>query len=82
MKTDGVLREELWTANGLYSTAIRHIIGCLRKAADHAENEQQRHVIALLISLYETCDLHTFDEYSSQVLKEQEGMVGFINGCI
>ena len=82
VKTDGVLREEFWTANGLYSPAIRHIIGCLRKAADHAENEQQRHVIALLISYYETGDLHTFDEYSIQWLKEQEGMVDFINGFI
>ena len=82
VKTDGALREELWTANGLYSPAIRHIIGCLRKAADHAENEQQRHVIALLISYYETGDLHTFDEYSIQWLREQAGMVDFINGFI
>lgn len=82
VKTDNGLKEELWTANGLYSAAIKHIIDCLRKASDYAENEQQKHVISLLVNYYETGDLHTFDEYSIEWLKEQEGMVDFINGFI
>ena len=79
---DGRLEEHVWKADGLYANAIRHIIYWLRKASAVAENEQQHHVIELLISYYETGDLHRFDDYSIAWLQCLEGKVDFINGFI
>lgn len=82
VKTDGVLREEKYTTTGLYAPAIRQIVYWLGKAADYAENEQQRELIALLIRYYETGDLRLFDQYSIKWLQEQQGDIDFINGFI
>lgn len=82
VKRDGQLQEEVCRVGGRYGAAITKIIFWLSKAADVAENDQQRKVIRLLISYYQTGDLHLFDEYSIEWLKEQEGMVDFINGFI
>ena len=45
VKTDGQLVEEVWSSNGRYGNAIRHIVWWLQKAAGVAENEEQREVI-------------------------------------
>ena len=82
VKKDGVVEEEVWTANGLYANAIRHIVFWLKKAAHVAESRQQRRVIELLISYYETGDLRTFDEYSIEWLQCLDGKIDFINGFI
>ena len=82
VKANGQVKEQVWKADGLYANAIRHIIYWLRKAATVAENEQQRHVIELLIGYYETGDLHIFDEYSIAWLQCLDGKVDFINGFI
>ena len=82
VKTDGALREEKYTTTGLYAPAIRQIVYWLGKAADYAENEQQRELIALLIRYYETGDLRLFDQYSIKWLQEQQGDIDFINGFI
>ena len=54
VKENGEVKELVWSANGRYANAIRHIVYWLRKAAEVAENEQQRKVIDLLISYYES----------------------------
>ena len=82
VKTARGLKEERWTVNSRYGKAIRKIIFYLEKAAEVAENDQQRKVIALLIDYYRTGNLKRFDEYSVEWLKEQEGRVDFINGFI
>ena len=79
---DGHLKEEVWSADGRYANAIRHIVCWLRKAAQVAENEQQQHVIELLIDYYETGDLHRFDDYSIEWVKCLDTKVDFINGFI
>ncbi|MBO7139606.1 MAG: dihydrofolate reductase [Prevotella sp.] len=79
---DGHIEEHVWKADGLYGNAIRHIVYWLRKASSVAENEQQRHVIELLISYYETGDLKLFDDYSIAWLQCLDGKVDFINGFI
>ena len=81
-KVDGQLTELVWKEGGLYGSAIEHIIYWLDKARNAAENEQQLKVIDLLIEYYKTGDLELFDQYSIEWLKEQEGMVDFINGFI
>ncbi|MDE6013123.1 MAG: dipeptidyl peptidase 3, partial [Prevotella sp.] len=68
--------------DGRYGQAIRQIVYWLQKAADVAENEQQKNVICLLIKYYQTGNLHTFDEYSIQWVKCLGTKVDFINGFI
>ena len=82
VKSDKGLEEKVWKENGAYGEAIRHIIYWLDKAKGVAENQQQQRVIDLLIGYYRTGDLHLFDEYSIEWLKEQAGNVDFINGFI
>ena len=82
VKEDGEIKELVWSANGCYAQAICHIIYWLRKACEVAENEQQRKVLNLLISYYESGDLLTFNKYCIEWLKEQDGDIDFINGFI
>lgn len=82
VKGDRGLEEKVWKENGEYGEAIRHIIHWLDKVKSVAENQQQQRVIDLLIKYYRTGDLHLFDEYSIEWLKEQAGNVDFINGFI
>ena len=79
---DGSLQEVVWKKDGLYGSAINHIIYWLNEARKEVENEKQRHVIDLLVKYYETGDLHVFDQYSIEWLKEQEGQIDFVNGFI
>ena len=82
VKEDGEVREVVWSANGRYANAIRHIVYWLHKAAGVAENEQQRKVIELLISYYESGDLQTFNQYCIEWLQEHDSAIDFINGFI
>ncbi len=81
-KRDGQLFEDVWSTNGRYANALRHIVYWLRKAAEVAESDSQREVIGKLITYYETGDLRTFDDYSISWLQCLEGRVDFINGFI
>lgn len=80
--SDGCIKEDVWCADGLYGSAINHIVYWLGKAAEVAENERQVEIINLLIEYYRTGNLHTFDQYSIEWLKEHEGRVDYINGFI
>ena len=82
VKEDGEVKEIVWSANGRYANAIRHIVYWLRKAAGVAENKQQRKVIELLISYYESGDLQTFNQYCIEWLREHDSAIDFINGFI
>ena len=82
VKENGVIKEFTWSSEGKYANAIRHIIYWLEKARDVAENEQQKKVISLLITYYQTGDLHRFNEYCIEWLKEHDSAIDFINGFI
>lgn len=82
VKKDGELKEEKYTANGLYGTAIKVIVYWLDKACNVAENDLQQKLIKKLIDYYATGDLRLFDEYNIDWLKEQSGNIDFINGFI
>ena len=82
VKENGGLKEQVWSANGLYANAIRHIVYWLEKARDVAENEQQKKVISLLISYYKLGDLQLFNQYCIEWLKEHDSVIDFINGFI
>ena len=79
---DGHIGERTWTTNGTYAPALRHIVYWLQKAREVAENQQQQHVIDLLIKYYTTGDLGTFDDYSIAWLQMLDTRVDFINGFI
>lgn len=82
VKENGEVKEKRWSANGLYSNTIRHIIYWLEKAAEVAENDLQKNFISLLINYYQTGDLRVFDKYSIEWLRCMDGQVDFINGFI
>ena len=82
IKRNGELVELTWTEDGMYGAAIKEIVSWLRKAQKFAENEQQAHVIDLLIKYYRTGNLSDFDRYSIAWVEQHEGMVDFINGFI
>lgn len=79
---NGVIREDVWSAEGRYSQAIQHIVYWLEKAALVAENERQKKVIELLIKYYKTGDLQIFNEYCIEWVGEHDGRVDFVNGFI
>ncbi len=79
---EGRLQEDVWRIGGKYGKTIGKITENLSKAAEYAENEQQKKIISLLIDYYKTGDLKTFDEYSIEWLKELDGRIDFINGFI
>ena len=82
VEENGIVKEQVYTTNGLYAKALKQIVYWLEKAAEVAENDQQRKVIKLLIEYYHSGDLQIFDEYSIEWLKEQNGEIDFINGFI
>ena len=82
VKNNDEIEELVWSAEGRYANAIRHIIYWLEKAREMAENEQQKRVISLLISYYQSGDLQTFNEYCIEWLKEHDSSIDFINGFI
>ena len=82
VKSDGRIHEEVWSADGRYANAIRHIVFWLEKAAKVAENAHQRRVIELLVSYYQTGDLKTFNDYCIEWVSEHEGRIDFVNGFI
>jgi dipeptidyl-peptidase-3 len=82
VKVDDEIKEIVCKADSLYGDKICNIIHWLSMASEYAENDQQKKIISILIKYYQTGDLHVFDEYSIEWLKEQDGMVDFINGFI
>lgn len=81
-KRNGELVELKWTEDGLYGTAIKEIVSWLLRAQKYAENEEQKHLIDLLVKYYRTGDLKDFDRYSIAWVQQHEGMIDFINGFI
>ncbi|MDR1738182.1 MAG: dipeptidyl peptidase 3 [Candidatus Symbiothrix sp.] len=80
VKKDGVLTEETYKIGGLYSEALTKIVYWLQQAKQFAETAQQNKVIDVLIEYYQTGDLHTFDQYAIEWVKDTESRVDFVNG--
>jgi dipeptidyl-peptidase-3 len=81
VKKDGKIVEEVWRVGGLYSEAIEKIVYWLEKAAQVAENDDQKKVIEALVKFYKIGDLKDFDEYSI-LWAADASQVDFINGFI
>ena len=81
-KRNGELVELKWTEDGLYGAAIKEIVSWLLRAQKYAENEEQKHLIDLLVKYYRTGDLKDFDRFCIAWVQQHEGMIDFINGFI
>ena len=82
VKRDGKLVELVWSENGMYADAIKHITYWLEKAAGVAENDKQRQYIETLVKYYRTGDLRLFNDYCIQWVGEHEAQIDFVNGFI
>lgn len=82
VKKDGVITEQVWKLGGMYDKAIARIISWLEKAANVAENDQQKDIINSLISYYKTGSLETFDEFSIKWVQDNTSRIDFVNGFI
>lgn len=82
IKENGVIAEQVYKIDGLYSPAIENICQWLNKALSVAENDDMKAYIQKLIDFYVTGDLKIFDEYSILWAKETKCDIDFINGFI
>lgn len=80
--SDGSVGECVWKIDGLYGEAVKHIVYWLEKAAEVAENDNQKQYINTLITYYKTGDLHQFNKYCIEWVQEHESDVDFVNGFI
>ncbi|OJV39590.1 MAG: dihydrofolate reductase [Bacteroidales bacterium 36-12] len=80
VKENGQLVEKTYKVGGMYDAAIQRIISWLEKAANIAENDNQKAVIQSLIEFYISGDLKQYDEYSIKWLQDTDSQVDFING--
>lgn len=78
----GNLRELVWKVGGQYGKELERVVYWLLQALPYACNAQQQKVIRLLVEYYRTGDLHIFDQYSIEWLKDTESSIDFINGFI
>lgn len=82
VKEHGSIKECTWKEHGMYGKAISKIIYWLDKSLQYAENDRQKEVINHLMAFYRSGDLTDFDTYSIAWVRQQDGMVDFINGFI
>ncbi len=80
VKRNGKIMEETYRVGGLYTEALEKVVYWLNKAAEVAENEQQKAVIEKLVAYYQTGDLKTFDEYAVLWVKDLDSQIDFVNG--
>lgn len=74
----GYLTERVWRIGGMYSPALERIVDNLLKARPYADTPEQQKVIDLLVEVYRTGDLRTFDDYSIHWLKDTQSLVDFV----
>lgn len=74
----GCLTERVWRIGGLYTEALERVVANLEKARAFAENDAQLKVLDLLIEVYRTGDLRTFDDYAIHWLRDTESIVDFV----
>ncbi len=80
VKENGVVTEHVYKVGGMYSPAIERIVSWLEKAANVAENNEQKQVILSLIDFYQSGDLKKYDDYSVLWVQDLDSRIDFING--
>ncbi len=80
VKENGQIVEKTWKVGGMYGAAIEKIAGWLDKAANVAENPEQKKAIQLLSQYYKSGDLKTFDDYNIAWVKDINSRIDEVNG--
>ncbi len=82
VKENGEIKEQVYSAEGLYGNSIKEIVKHLTAASEVAENDVQRAYIAKLIEYYNTGSLEVWDEYNVLWVQDTISQVDFVNGFI
>ena len=78
----GGIKEVTYKVGGMYGEALSEMIKWLEKAAEVAENENQKKGLQLLIEYYTTGDLKTWDDYNVVWSATKEGDIDYIQGFV
>ncbi len=79
-KENGQVIEKVYKVGEMYGDAISRIVGWLEKAANVAENDNQKDIINSLIRFYQSGDLRTFDEFNIKWVQDLTSQIDFVNG--
>ncbi|MCC3160572.1 dihydrofolate reductase [Hymenobacter sp. 15J16-1T3B] len=79
---NGAVVEQPWKVGGLYGEAITQIVYWLGKAADVAENPEQKKALQKLVQYYTTGDLKVWDEYNIAWVHDTKSRTDVVNGFI
>ena len=79
---DGIVREDVYKVGGLYGPALEKICAELEMAAEAAENQTQKDLIADLVAYYRSGDLKLWDSYNIKWVNDTLGTVDFVNGFV
>lgn len=74
---EGRLVENMWRIGGMYTEALEKIVDNLLKAREYADTPEQQAVIDILVEVYHTGNLRTFDEYTIRWLNDTQSLVDF-----
>ncbi len=80
VKRNGIVQEQVWKVDGLYSESLEKVVYWLEKALSVAETPEQKAVIAKLIEFNRSGDLKDFDDYAIAWVYDLNSQVDFVNG--
>ena len=79
---NGIVSEEVYKVDGLYSESIKEVVKWLKLAQGVAENKGQGNALGLLIEYYETGDLEKWADYNIAWSQAIEGDIDYIQGFV
>jgi dipeptidyl-peptidase-3 len=82
VKENGKIVEKVWKVGGMYGAAIEKMVYWLEKAANVAENAEQKDALDKLVTFYKTGSLKDFDTYNIAWVKDVHSTVDVVNGFI
>jgi len=82
VKRDGKIVANTWKVGGMYSSAIENIVNWLEKAAEVAENEQQKLALNRLVTYYKSGDVSDWDQYNIAWVNDTNSLTDVVNGFI
>ncbi len=80
IKRNGIVQEQVWKVDGLYTESLENVVYWLEKALSVAETPEQKAVIAKLIEFNRSGDLKDFDDYAIAWVYDLDSQVDFVNG--
>ena len=80
VKRNGIVQEQVWKVDGLYTESLEKVVYWLEKALSVAETPEQKAVIAKLIEFNRSGDLKDFDDYAVAWVYDLNSQVDFVNG--